>query len=300
MKPESKLAQKLQGKEFIVTAELLPHAAAEAGGMENAVRSLGDIPVAVNVAENHYGVAISSLAGALVVQRAGREPILQVLTRDRNRIALQSDLLGAAALGIRNVLCLSGYHQSLIGSAQPANVFDIDSIQLVAAVSRMNKEGLLIDGSRIEGTFGMLAGAGANPFLKPVELNLLRLRKKIAAGAAFIQTQAVFDLPAFRLWLEAVNKEGLAGKVAILAGVMPLVSAEEAEKLSALTDHYLPPAVVERLKAAGSPEAQRKEGMAACAETLRQLKGLPGLRGVHIFSGGREAAVPELLKSAGF
>jgi methylenetetrahydrofolate reductase (NADPH) len=300
MKPESKLAQKLQGKDFIVTAELLPHAAAESGGIETAVRSLGEIPVAVNVAENHYGVAISSLAGALVVQRAGMEPVLQVLTRDRNRIALQSDLLGAAALGIRNVLCLSGYHQSLIGSAQPANVFDIDSIQLIAAVSRMNKEGLLIEGTPIEGAFGMLAGAGANPFLKPVELNLLRLRKKIAAGAAFIQTQAVFDLPAFRLWLEAVNKEGLSGKVAILAGVMPLVSASEAEKLAALTDHYIPPAVVERLKAAGSPESQRKEGMAACAEILRQLKGLTGLRGVHIFSGGREADVPELLRSAGF
>jgi methylenetetrahydrofolate reductase (NADPH) len=299
MKPESKLAQKLQGKDFIITAECQPHPAADAAGLEAAARSLGNVPVAVNVAENNAGIALSSLAGSVILQRAGIEPVLQVLTRDRNRIALESDLLGAAALGIRNVLCLSGYHQTLIGNPQAANIFDIDSFQLIASVTRLNNEGLLIDGSRIEGPFGMLAGAGINPFLKPLELNLLRLRKKIAAGAAFIQTQAIFDLPAFKLWLEAAHKDGHTSRTAILAGVMPLVSAAEAEKLAAFTDFAIPPEVIARIKAAGSPEAQRKEGLAICAETIRQVKGLPGLRGIHIHSGGREASLPELVRAAG-
>ena len=299
MRSNSQLARKIEGTDFIVTAEFLPRAGAGTGIIEDCAVALRDGPVAVNVADNHYGVAMSSLAASVALLRAGIEPVYQVVTRDRNRIALQSDLLGAASLGIKNVLCLSGYHQALIGCPESANVFDIDSIQLVAALTRMNEEGVLMDGRKIEGAFSMLAGAAANPSLKPLELNIMRIKKKIAAGAGFIQTQAVFDIEDFKMWLDAVRGEGITNRTAILAGVMPLSGAAEAKRLSeTFTDFNIPAEVISRLEAAGSEDAQRKEGVAICAETIKQLKALPGLRGVHIFSGGNEAVVPELLSMA--
>jgi methylenetetrahydrofolate reductase (NADPH) len=160
--------------------------------------------------------------------------------------------------------------------------------------------GVLVDGKKIEGTFAMLVGAAANPFLKPLELNVLRLRKKIAAGADFIQTQAVFDVAAFQQWLETVRKAGLADKVAILAGVLPLTGVEEARKLAeTYTDFNIPAEIIERLEKAGSEDAQKKEGITISAGIIKKLKGMPGLRGIHILSGGNEAAVPELISAAG-
>jgi len=299
MKPDSGLAKKIAGTDFIVTAEFLPQAGAGADMVEDCAAFLQNGPIAVNVADNHYGVAMSSLAASVALLRAGIEPVYQVVTRDRNRIALQSDLLGAASLGVKNVLCLTGYHQALIGCPDSANVFDVDSIQLVAAVTRMTEEGVLMDGSKIEGPFAMLVGAAANPSLRPLELNIMRIRKKVRAGANFIQTQAVFDIEDFKTWFDAVRSEGIVQKTAVLAGVMPLSGAAEAKRLSdAFTDFSIPAEVVSRLEAAGDREAQRKEGLAICAETIRQLKALSGLRGIHIFSGGNESAVPELLTKA--
>jgi methylenetetrahydrofolate reductase (NADPH) len=221
-----------------------------------------------------------------------------MVTRDRNRIALQSDLLGAASLGIKNVLCLSGYHQTLIGNAEASNVFDIDSTQFVATTTRMCEEGLLADGTKIDGPFSMLVGAVANPFLKPLELNLLRLQSKIEAGARFIQTHAVFDLDAFSQWLEAVRQAGLTKKVAILASVFPLESAEEARNLREThPDFCVPDEVMNKLPAAGNGDG--KIGRAMCVETIKKLKTMEGVRGIHILSGGKEAGVPELLAAAG-
>jgi len=296
MKPDSALANMIAGKEFIITAEYLPRTGTGTQIVEDCARIFNNGPVAVNVADNHYGVAMSSLAASMILSRAGIEPVYQVVTRDRNRIALQSDLLGAASLGIKNVLCLSGYHQALIGCPESANVFDIDSIQLIAAVKKMSDEGLLLDGAKIEGSFSMLAGAAANPFLKPLELNIIRLKKKVKAGAAFIQTQAVFDIEEFKRWLETARSEGITENVAILAGVLPLTGAAEATKLNeAFTDFSIPDEMISRLESAGNEEAQLREGLAICAETIKQLKGLPGLRGIHIFSGGNETAVPALI-----
>jgi methylenetetrahydrofolate reductase (NADPH) len=146
----------------------------------------------------------------------------------------------------------------------------------------------------------MLVGAVTNPFLKPLELNLFRLGKKIEAGAKFIQTHAVFDIEIFKLWLDAVRKAGLNQKAAILASVLPLESAAEAQKLrDTYAEFCIPDQIIERLKKAGDNGAQKKEGLAICVETIKQLKGLDGLRGIHIFSGGREAVVPELITAAG-
>ena len=294
MKRDSKLAIKTSGKEFIFTAEYLPLAGTE---VKIDPKIFGNSVTAVNVADNHFGVSISSLAASFALSQAGIEPVLQIITRDRNRIALQSDLLGAAYLGIKNVLCLSGFHQTLIGCSESANVFDVDSIQLIDIVKKMNN-GQLLDGKKIQGSFCMLIGAAANPNLKPLELNILRLSKKIAAGADFIQTQSVFDVDAFKVWLEGVCNAGLADKTAILAGVMPLKSAAQAKELAEThTDFVIPEAIIDRLTAAGGSEAQEKEGVKIAAKIIKKLKGLPGLKGVHILSGGNESTINELLSS---
>jgi methylenetetrahydrofolate reductase (NADPH) len=295
MKPVSNLAKSLAGNDFIFTAEYLPVSGTDAPAVETAIRSFSNRLTAVNAADNHFGVALSSLAACVALNKAGVEPVYQVVTRDRNRIALQSDLLGAAFLGVKNVLCLSGYHQAVIDCPQSANVYDIDSIQLIALVQKMN-EGQFLDGSKIKGEFSMTIGAAANPYLKPMGLNILRLGKKVAAGASFIQTQAVFDTEAFKLWLSAAVKAGITQKTAILAGVMPLQSVEQAQKLlETHTDFVIPTAVIDRLKAAGDAAAQKKEGVKIAVETIKKLKGTAGLRGVHLLSGGNEAVIPELL-----
>jgi methylenetetrahydrofolate reductase (NADPH) len=300
MKVDSKLANAIERGDFILTAEYLPVAGTDSAVIESAAGILGDRALAVNVADNHYRVAMSSLAASVAVMKAGVEPVYQIVTRDRNRIALQSDLLGAAYLGIKNVLCLSGYHQTLTGSPESANVFDIDSIQLVAAVRNMCDEGVLLDGTKIEGEFSMLIGAAANPYTTPLELNMIRLNKKIDAGADFIQTQAIFDIEAFGRWLDAAISEGITEKTAILAGIMPLESAAEAERLrDTYTDLHISDELIERLKAAGSKETQKKEGLAICAGTIKKVKDMKGVRGIHILSGGKEAIVPELIAVSG-
>jgi methylenetetrahydrofolate reductase (NADPH) len=295
MKPDSRLAGKIGEEDFIFTAEYLPLAGTDASFVEASTKSFSNHLTAVNVADNHYGVAMSSLAASVALNRAGVEPVYQLVTRDRNRIALQSDLLGAAFLGIKNVLCLSGFHQTLIDCPQAANVYDIDSIQLINMVKKMNG-GLLLDGTKIQGEFSMLIGAAANPNMKPLELNIMRLSKKVTAGANFIQTQAVFDVELFKQWLEAARKEGITEKTAIMAGVLPLKSAAQGQKLlETHTDFNIPADLLNRIKAAGDPEAQKKEGLKIAAEIIKKLKALPGLRGVHILSGGNESVVPELL-----
>lgn len=296
MIPESTLAQAIEKRDFIITAEVLPRASGELIEIEKAIGSLKDGVTAVNVADNPHGPVMSSLAGAVAVKRAGLEPIYQLITRDRNRIALQSDLLGAASLGIANVLCLSGYHQTLTTSAEAGSAFDIDSTQLVAAIKKMNEEGALLDGTPIEGKFAMLTGAAANPYLAPRELSILRIAKKVEAGVRFIQTQPVFDPIAFREWLEAACEEGITERAVLLAGVLPLESATEAEALrERLTEYCIPDEVIARLRAAGDADSQRREGLAICAEVVREVRAMEGLRGIHIFSGGKESCVPELM-----
>jgi methylenetetrahydrofolate reductase (NADPH) len=250
---------------------------------------------------------MSSIAASVAVLKSGAEPICQIVTRDRNRIALQSDLLGAAYLGIRNVLCLSGYHQTLTGCPESANVYDIDSTQFIEMATRMSEKGVLADGTKIEGQFSMLVGAVANPFLKPLELNMLRLNKKVEAGARFIQTGAVFDIETFGQWLDAAISGGITAKAAILAGVLALDCAVEAQRLrDTYTDYCIPDNVIERLKKAGGSTslttggeaAQKKEGIAICLEAIKKLKKMKGLRGIHILSGCKGKVAPEVVAAA--
>lgn len=300
MKDGKSFADRLRGGDFIVTAEFLPRPEADGAALRSALGALAEVPSAVNVSDNPHGVAMSSMAASVILAGSGVEPIYQVLTRDRNRIAIQSDLLGAASLGIKNLLCLSGYHQALTDNPGSANVYDIDSTQLVAMVKKMRDGGELVNGAKIAGTFGMTAGAVANPYMKPLELNLIRLGQKVDSGADFIQTHAVFDAEGFGEWLEAARKAGITGKTAIIAGVMPLKNAEEAEALAGkFTDYNIPASIIERLKSAGDGNAQKKEGIAICVEMAKALKGMQGLRGIHIHSGGKEETIPEILTAAG-
>ncbi len=289
MKHDSQLAKKIEAGDFIVTAEILPQASTTISEVEASADSLKNGLAAVNVADNPHGPILSSLAGSVALGQAGMEPVYQIVTRDRNRIAIQSDLLGAAALGIRNVLCLSGHHQALTGSSQSANVYDIDSIQLIAAVKKMRDESVLLDGTQIKGDFPVLIGAVVTPDMKPMELNIMRLAKKVEAGADFIQTQAVFDIETFEKWLEQARSQELTAKTAVIAGVMPLESAEEAEALrDKYTDLSIPDSIIKRLKEAGDEASQKKEGLAICIETIKKIKEMDGVRGIHILSGGKE------------
>jgi len=300
MASESRFSEQIEQGGFIVTAEFLPGTDISGMDIQSCMSALRSVPSAVNVADNPFGISMSSLSASLLLSKEDVEPIFQIVTRDRNRIAIQSDLIGAAALGIKNLLCLSGYHQVLTDSPDSANVYDIDSTQLIAMVKKMSDAGELTNGTKISGGFKMNAGAVANPGMKPLELNMMRLSQKVDAGANFIQTHAVFDIDAFSEWFSAAHAAGITSRTAIIAGVMPLESADEALHLSQkYTDFHIPSAVVERLKAAGDSDSQKKEGIKICAETILKLKSIQGLRGIHIISGGKESDIPAIMAAAG-
>ena len=300
MRKEKKFADQIKDKDFIVTAEYLPGAETDTARINSILSCLKEVPSAVNVSDNPFGVSMSSLAASLHLIQAGIEPVFQMVTRDRNRIAMQSDILGASSLGISNMLCLSGYHQILTDNPESANVYDIDSTQLLVMTDKLRSSGELLNGTKINGSFNMLTGAVANPFMKPVELNMLRVSQKADAGASFIQTHAVFDVEAFGSWLGTAKDAGITDKAAVLAGILPLESAEEAETLrDKFTDFNIPDSIIARLKSAGSAEAQKKEGIAICVEIIGKIRNMSGLRGIHILSGGKEHLIPEILTASG-
>jgi methylenetetrahydrofolate reductase (NADPH) len=294
---DSLLAQKIEAGDFIITAEYLPDTNIEVIPIDK-LKSCG--AVAINIADNPYGPTISSLASAIKLKQAEIEPVFQIVTRDRNRIALQSDIMGASSLGIKNILCLSGYHQTLTNMPESANVYDIDSIQLIDTINKMNNDRTLLNGVKIKGDFSILIGAVANPYLRPLELNIMRLLKKVKAGAKFIQTQAVFNTTDFQEWLDAAHQEGITEKTAVIAGIYPLESYDEAiNLLKRHTDFYIPDSHIKRIKDAGDIEEQKKMGITICVETIRKIKGMKGLSGIHIISGGKEDIISEVISEAG-
>jgi methylenetetrahydrofolate reductase (NADPH) len=281
---KSRLGQALASGRLALTAECLPPRDGAAG-----VKKLSSILPprldAVVVADNPGGIHGSALACAAMLAGEGRPSVLSMVTRDRNRIALESDAQGAAALGVEAILCLSGHHQSLGACPQAAGVYDIDSIQFTQALKRMMREGSLPEAP---------IGAAAHPYQQPAELGLLRLRKKIAAGAGFLLTQSVFDLAGFSKWMDAVRAAGFDKQVAIIASVLPLTSVEQAKGRGA----YGPVAesVAARLSAASDPA---KEGIAIAVEMARRIKAMPGVRGIHILCGGCESAAATVIQEAG-
>ena len=290
MESETKLARALHSGRLALTAEYVPPPGTDREVIRKQAASFPSGLDAVVVADNHEQISACPLACSFILAAEGMEPVLTISTRDRNRIALQSDVLGAAMLGIANVLCLSGEHQSLGGSPEAAGAFDIDSVQLIQALSMMRDQGVLLGGQPLQSRPSLFVGAAAYPYLRPLELGLITLRKKVAAGAQFLLTQPVFDVEGFAEWMSAVRKAGLHERAHIIAGVCALASAEQAERLG------VPDGLTARLRDSSDPA---REGTKVCADTAAQLRAVEGVRGIHFHSGGSDDAVADVIRQAG-
>jgi methylenetetrahydrofolate reductase (NADPH) len=300
MKSGSNLEKVLTAGHFAVTAELGPPAGVDLASIEKKAGLLRGAVDAVNVTDNQTAVVrMSSAAVSALLVGMGVEPVMQMVCRDRNRIAMQSDILGAAALGVRNLTCLTGDHQSFGNQGGAKKVFDIDSVQLVAMVKRMRDERRLIGSdTELVGTVPIFIGAAANPFAKPWELRALRLGKKVAAGADYVQTQCVFDVALFAEWMKAVRDLGLHEKVKILAGVIPLKTGGMARYMAEnVPGVIIPPQIVKRMSDA--PKGTGAEtGTLIALEIIEQLRAIEGVAGIHIMAIEWEQKVREIVERA--
>lgn len=300
MKSNSNLEKVLEGGHFAVTGELGPPASADPGVIAAKAKYLQGNVDAVNVTDGQTAVVrMSSWAACLLAKEAGLEPTVQMTCRDRNRIALQMDVLGAAALGINNILCLTGDHQMFGNHPMAKGVFDLDSIQLVKIVKDMRDEKKLQCGDAIKVEPRLYIGAAANPFADPFEFRVFRLANKVAAGADFIQTQIIFNVDKFARWMEAVRDKGLHEKVKILAGVAPIKSIGAARYMQKRVPGMdVPEAIIERLK--GVPkEDVSKEGIKVCVDIINQVREIPGVAGIHLMAIEWEEVVHEILEATG-
>lgn len=296
----SNLERVLKAGHLAVTSECGPPRGSDLGIIEKKAQMIKDYVDAINITDNQTSVTrLCSLASCIKLRLMGLEAILQMVVRDRNRIALQSDILGAAAFDVNNILCLSGDHQKFGDNPQGQNVFDLDSMQLIQTVRRMRDDGKFLGGEEIQRPPRMFVGAAANPFADPFEIRVPRLAKKIAAGAEFIQTQCIYNLDKFENWLKQARDRGLHEKTFILAGVTPFKSAGMAKYMkNRVPGMDVPDEVVKRMS--GVPkEKQPEEGINICVETIQRLKEVEGVRGFHIMAIEWEEKVPEIVERSG-
>jgi methylenetetrahydrofolate reductase (NADPH) len=299
MKSGSNLEKMLEKGEFVVTGELGPPKGNDVAVIKKKAEYLRGIVDAVNVTDNQTSIVrMSSIATSALLIQMGLEPVMQMVTRDRNRIAIQSDVFGATALGIKNMLCLSGDHQIFGNQKDAANVFDIDSMQLIQCVKAMRDEGTLIGGEeKIEGEVKLFIGAAANPFADPFEFRVVRLAKKAKAGVDFIQTQCIYDMDRFKEWMKMVRDRGLHEKIHILGGVTPLKSGGMARYMAKnVAGIIIPDDIIERMVKAKEPA---QEGIKICVEQIEQLRELEGIHGIHLMAIEWEEKVSEINKAAG-
>lgn len=296
----SRLEEVLKSGKFAVTAECGPPKGADPEAIVKKAELLKDKVDAINVTDNQTAIVrMSSMAACALLKQNGFDPVLQIVVRDRNRIALQSDVLGAAALGIENILCLSGDHQSFGNQPQAVGVFDLDSIQFVQVVREMRDNEVILGGDALSKPPKVFIGAAANPFGDPLGFRVVRLAKKVAAGADFIQTQCIYNLERFKKWMEMARERNLTEKVYILGGVTPLKSAKMAKYMKyKVAGMDIPDAVLARLEGVPSKK-QAEEGIKMCVETIQGLKEIPGVSGVHIMAIEWEAKVAEIVERAG-
>ncbi len=300
MKAGSNLEKVLAAGHFAVTAECGPPRGADPEVVrKKAVHVKGNID-ACNVTDNQTSVVrMSSIAGCMLLQEMGIEPLLQMVVRDRNRIALQSDLLGASALGVRNLLCLSGDHQKFGDDPQAKNVFDIDSMQLIHLTKTMRDDGVFPSGQKLEGAPKFFIGCAVNPFADPFEIRVPRLKMKMMAGADFVQTQCIYNMEKFKIYLEDAKRQGLHEKIKILAGVTPLKSAGMAKFMKKMVAGMdIPDAVIKRI--ADEPkEKQAEKGIEMCIELIQELKEMEGIAGVHVMAIEWEEKLNQIVGGAG-
>jgi 5,10-methylenetetrahydrofolate reductase len=316
----SNLERVLRTGHFAVTAELGPPQNADGAIIRKKAALLKGNCDAVNITDNQTAIVrMSSIGAGAIVLQEGLEPVIQMTCRDRNRLAIQSDLLGAYALGIRNLLCLSGDHQTFGNHPTAKNVYDMDSIQLVHMVAAMRDERIFECGDEFKGQEPrFFVGAASAPFAGPVEFRPYRLAKKAQAGASFVQTQLVYDVDAFKVFMEKVRKLGLHEQVYILAGVGPLKSPGMAKYMkNSVPGLLVPDELINRMTEAGKPwagkskdeltkedrkersAAWKEEGIKICIELIQQLREVEGVAGVHIMAIEWEEAVKPIVEGAG-
>ena len=290
------LKEAIDSGRFIVTGELGLALGASPSLVRKKAEHFRGVD-AVNVTDNQTGIVRqSSIAAAKLLLDEGLDPVVQMTCRDRNRIALQSDILGASALGVRNLLLLTGDHMVMGNQPDARPVFDLDSIQLIS-VARGMRDGRLMNGDEIKRPPDALLGGAANPFAEPMGLRLVRIAKKVGAGADFIQTQAVFDVARFRRWMDGVRDLGLHTKVKILAGVLPTRSAKALEYMkNEVSGMTVPDDIIRRLEGAEDPA---EEGVRLACELIRELRDIDGVSGVHLMPVMWEKITPRIVEEAG-
>ncbi|MHB0858281.1 MAG: methylenetetrahydrofolate reductase [Anaerolineae bacterium] len=301
MKSGSRLERILESGAFAVTAELGPPKGPEMAVVATKMGLLDGVCDAVNITDNQTAIVrLSSVATCAVLCNKGMEPVMQMTCRDRNRLAIQADLFGAVALGVRNLLCLTGDHQCFGNHPTAKNVYDLDSIQLIRMVAQMRDAGVTAGGEAIDGAMPLFIGGAANPFGDPFAFRVTRLAKKVAAGADFIQTQCIFDMPRFREFMRQVVDLGLHEKTHIMAGVMPLKSAGAARYINNnVAGISVPAGIIKRMVDAGKGKKAQAEGIKLCAETIQEVREIEGVHGVHIMAVEWEEAIQEITSLAG-
>jgi 5,10-methylenetetrahydrofolate reductase len=298
MKAGSNLEKVLEGGYFAVTAEVGPPKGTSASVIQKKGEILKSYCDAMNVTDNQTAIVrMSSLSGCVLLREMGIDPVMQMVVRDRNRIAIQSDMLGAVALGIRNILCISGDHQKFGNHPTAKGVYDIDSIQLVQTLKTMRDEKKFLCGEAVSGEVPLFIGAVENPFADPFEYRVIRLAKKVKAGADFIQTQAVYDVVKFAKWIEMVRDQGLDKEVHILAGVIPIKSVGMVRYMrDNVSGVSVPNEIVTRMEDA---KDTKEEGVKIILEIIEQLKEIDGIHGIHIMAVAWEDIVPVIVERAG-
>ena len=280
---KTELHKQIESGKQILVAELSPPKGADPAPLRSAAKLFNGKVHALGISDNRDGVRMSAIAAASQIIAEGVEPILHMTTRDRNRIALASDCLGAQAMGIGNLLCTTGTHQSLGRYRNARNVFDVDSIQMLGMISGLADDASLVGEERFEGAGPFCLGSTASPDADPMEMQIVRLAKAISAGSKFVITQPVFDVERFGLWWAEVSKRGYHEKVAILAGVRPLADADLARAYAARRPNpKIPAALLERISAPGDKKGQRDVGIEIALETVQRLSDLKGLRGFEV------------------
>lgn len=296
----SSLEGLLKTGQFAVTAEVSPPDSANPEDLLKIARLLAPVSDALNLTDAAgANCHMSSIGACALLAQEGYEVVMQMTCRDRNRIALQGDLLGASALGIKNILCLTGDDVTIGDQPEAKRVFDLDSIQLLHTAKTMRDKSMFLSGRKLSTSPKFFLGAAANPFVEPFDFRPLRLAKKIEAGADFIQTQYCFDIDRFRSYMERIRDLGLHEKCYILVGVGPLRSAKSAEFLrSKIPGVVIPDALVNRMRKTPKSK-EREEGKKICAEIIQQVMGIKGVAGIHMMAYRQEDIVGEIIEEVG-
>ncbi len=296
-KSYSKIKNRLDAGHFVVCSELGPPIGSDPDFIRDKAQNLKGYVDGVNVTDNQTAIVrMSSIAASQIAMEEGLEMIIQVTARDRNRLGLQSDILGASALGLRNVLLLTGDHQTFGKDPGSKNVFELGSVQLIKAVNDMVNKGVLLNGDEMDTPPKLFIGGAANPFADPFEMQMIKMQKKVNAGVEFFQTQAIYNMEKFKYWMEEVRKRGIHEQAYILAGILPTRSPKALRMMKKyVAGMDVPDHVIKRMD---QTEDKEKEGVKMAVETIQQVKEIEGVRGVHLMPVAWEEITPVVIEEA--